>query len=71
MKMTKKQAKIILIVGWSVFAAVYLTTIVLCPRLHQWLYVTLLVSSAWLMVTEYRRYIRRLILILNKTVLFY
>lgn len=60
MKMTKKQAKIVLIVGWSIFAAVYLATMILCLRMKKWLYVALLISSAWLIVTEYRRYIKRL-----------
>ena len=60
MKMTKKQAKIILIVGWSIFTAIYLATMILLLMQEKWLYVGLLVSTIWLMVTEYRRYIARL-----------
>ena len=60
MKMTKKQAKIILIVGWSFYAFAHLSSIILCIHQTNWLSVTLLLCTGWLMIAEYRRYIRHL-----------
>ena len=60
MKMTKKQAKIILIAGWSIFAAIYAACLFLCILQTQWLLATLLLATVPLIIVEYRRYIRHL-----------
>ena len=58
MKLTKKQAKIILIVGWSLFALVYLAAMILSLIQNMWPYVFLLILTAVSMIVEYKRYIK-------------
>ena len=60
MKMTKKQAKIILIVGWSIFAVVYLACMILCIMQQLWMQVFFLLLSGVTIIVEYRRYIKRI-----------
>ena len=60
MKMTKKQAKIILIVGWSIFAVVYLACMILCIMQQRWMQVFFLLLSGVTIIVEYRRYIKRI-----------
>ena len=59
-KMTKKQAKWVLILGWSLFSMIYLASLVLCLKQKQWLFVILLLANVPLIVTEHRRYIQKL-----------
>ena len=58
-KMTKKQAKWVLIVGWSLFSVIYLAALVLCLKQKLWLFVILLLANVPLIVTEHRSYIRK------------
>ena len=59
-KMTKKQAKWVLILGWSLFSVIYFASLVLCLKQKQWLFVILLLANVPLIVTEHRRYIQKL-----------
>ena len=59
-KMTKKHAKCVLIVGWSLFSVIYLASLVLCLKQKQWLFVILLLANVPLIITEHRRYIQKL-----------
>ena len=60
MKMTRKQAKVILIVGWSIFAVVYSITMALCLVQQKYWLVCVLIGSAFLIVQEWNAYVRRL-----------
>ena len=60
MKMTKKQAKIILIVGWSICAVVYLACMILCIMQQLWMQGCFLLLSGVTIIVEYRRYIKRI-----------
>ena len=59
-KMTKKQAKWVLILGWSLFSVIYLAALFLCLKQKLWLFVILLLANVPMIITEHRRYIRNL-----------
>ena len=59
MKMTRKQAKMVLIIGWSIFAVVYAITKVLLLVQQKFWMVGILIGTGFLIVSEWKAYVKR------------